>query len=183
MNDRQRIHTSRIRALVLIGFGVAATWAIAFSTPVGIIRSGGFIAEAQERFDIITRSSPTPGTDVIRIDRPNVKQRSTEYRGITLRPGDTVTVEAGGCVQTGGTGRTWKRYVNPSGANSDRLYHGLIWIPGATSGLVRVQGVIGRPLKISPGTAAAQSFLRLGYEDDKYSDNGYWGHDDGTEDQ
>jgi hypothetical protein len=183
MNDRQRIHTDRIRVLVLIGLGAAATWAIAFSTPIGITGRGGFVAEAQERFDIITRSSPAPGTDVIRIDRPNVKQRSTEYRSITFRPGDTVTLDAGGCVQTGGTGKTWKRYVNPSGPNSDRLYHGLIWIPGATSGLVRVQGVMGRPLQVAPGTAAAQSFLRLGYEDDKYSDNGYWGHDDGTEDQ
>ena len=25
--------------------------------------------------------------------------------------------------------------------------------------------------------------MRLGYVDDDYSDNGYWGHDDGTQDQ
>jgi hypothetical protein len=25
--------------------------------------------------------------------------------------------------------------------------------------------------------------VRLGYEDDDYSDNGYWGHDDGNNDQ
>src|SRR5262245_36842108 len=85
----------------------------------------------------------TTATDC-RVDQPNVKARRTEYRSITFKPGDKVTVQAGGCVQTGGSGATWKRFVNPSGANSDRLYHGLITIPGATGIDQRIQGVVGR---------------------------------------
>jgi len=122
-------------------------------------------------------------TTVVRINEPIVNQRLTEYRSITFQPGDTVMVRAGGCVQTGGHGRTWKRYVNPSGANSDRLYHGLIWIPGVMGGLVRLQGWVDRPLTVPPGVNPSLLFLRLGYEDDGYGDNSYSAHDDGTEDQ
>jgi len=118
-----------------------------------------------------------------RITEPNVTRRLSTYPQITFSPGDRVTVQAGGCVQTGGTGRTWKRYVNPSGSNSDRLYHGLIQIPGVHSDLVRTAGVVGRPVVVPPTVNPQNAFLRLGYEDDNYSDNGYWGHDDGTEDQ
>jgi len=113
-----------------------------------------------------------------------VTQPKTEYRTIAFRPGDNVQVQAGGCVQTGGSGKTWKLYVDPQGPNSDRLYHGLILLPGITGGsLVRIQGVVGKsqqvPANIDPSTA----FLVLGYEDDNYGDNGYGGHDDGTGDQ
>src|SRR4051794_23874598 len=98
---------------------------------------GGFVAvllsvllatpQASQRISI---RSVNATTRVVRIDEPIVNQRLTEYRDITFQPGDVVTVNAGGCVQTGGHGKTWKRYVNPSGDNADRLYHGLIWIPG-----------------------------------------------------
>src|SRR5438105_9059582 len=64
-----------------------------------------------------------------RIDEPNVTQRLTPYIDIAFQIGDSVTIDAGGCVQTGGIGPTWKRYVNPQGPNSDQLYHGLILIP------------------------------------------------------
>src|SRR5947209_20618807 len=59
----------------------------------------------------------------LRINRPPVSQRTTDYPGVHFQPGDTVVVNAGGCVQTGGLGKTWKRYVDPLGNNSDRLYH------------------------------------------------------------
>src|SRR4030088_328501 len=86
-----------------------------------------------ETFDIISRPVPPAGTDaVIRIDRPNPKQPSTAYPSVTFQPGDTVTLHAGGCVQSGGHGNTWHRYVNPSGGDADHLYHGLITIPFAT---------------------------------------------------
>lgn len=137
-------------------------------------------SQASQRISI---SHPNATTTVVRIDEPIVNQRMTEYRSVTFQTGDTVTVRAGGCVQTGGHGRTWKRYVNPSGDNSDRLYHGLIWIPGAMGGLVRVQGWVNRPIAIPAGVTPAQGFLRLGYEDDGYGDNSYSAHDDGTEDQ
>lgn len=169
-----------------------------------------FFSEAQFNIDRSTTPTPLPfsrtpqlpaasrgSKDVLtlpiiqRIDRPNVRQRMTEYPMIRFKPGDTITVRAGGCVQTGGAGHTWKRYVDPIGWESDRYYHGLIWIPGAEGpsggGLVRLAAVIDRPFKITstlpPGLASSQLFLRLGYEDDNYADNGYWGHDDGTDQQ
>jgi hypothetical protein len=116
------------------------------------------------------------------IDEPEVRARSKEYTEVKLSPGDTVWVKAEGCVDTGGIGRTWKRYVDPRGPNSDRLYHGLLQIPGATQPegeLVAVAGVLERPLKVS-SALPAPVFLRLGYQDDNYDDNAYGKHDDGT---
>src|SRR5947209_10590917 len=92
------------------------------------------LIRADQRISI---STPAPDTTVVRIDQPIVTQALTQYPQILFHPGDTVTVDAGGCVQTGGIGPTWKRYVNPSGPDSDHLYHGLIMIPGATFGIVR----------------------------------------------
>jgi hypothetical protein len=118
-----------------------------------------------------------------RIDQPEVRRPITDYPMITFRPGDLVRIQAGGCVQTGGRGRTWKQYVDPSGDNADRLYHGLILIPGMR-GLRRIKDVVGQtyqvPATLAPGIPL---HLRLGYEDDNYEDNGYYGHDDGTGDQ
>jgi len=156
----------------------AACAAIAVSFVILLVT---LIVRADQR---ITITNIATDTVQVRIDQPMVTRAVTAYPQIQFRPGDAVTVNAGGCVQTGGTGRTWKRYVNPSGPNSDRLYHGKIWIPGATLELVRISTVVDQtvnvPMKIDlPG----QLFLRLGYEDDDYTDNGYWGHDDGTEDQ
>jgi hypothetical protein len=141
---------------------------------------------AGDSFDQIQHSTSGATADVWRIDRPNVKQKATEYRGIRFDPGaDTVTVHAGGCVQTGGSGRTWKRYVEPKGPKADRLYHGLIWLPGYTDRLRPIRLFASDPLVLvdMPGLTPGDYFLRLGYEDDDYHDNGYWSHDDGTEDQ
>ena len=133
-------------------------------------------------------------TETWRIDEPNVKQHITGYPQIRFQPGDHVTINAGGCVQTGGSGNTWKRYVNPSGPNADRLYHGLIWIPGVIGGRAatgvppdpkRIVAYVGpnQAITIPSGVDTAQMFLRLGYEDDGYGDNGYYSHDDGTQNQ
>jgi hypothetical protein len=95
-------------------------------------------------------------------------------------------VNANGCVQTGGSGLTWKRYVNPGGDNSDWLYHGLIRVPTGTPGnaLVRIQSVVSNPFVVTGiGVPEPQLFLHLGYEDDGYSDNGYNAHDNGTDNQ
>ena len=118
-----------------------------------------------------------------RIDQPNVTTRSTAYHGVLLNAGDQATIHAGGCVQTGGHGKTWKLYVDPQGPDSDRLYHGLINLPGVTAGanLDRIIGYVGRQFTIPDQVQYAA--LILGYEDDNYGDNGYWGHDDGTGDQ
>jgi hypothetical protein len=123
---------------------------------------------------------------VCTINQPVVTQKETVYSSVVFVRGDHVTVQADGCVQTGGKGLTWKRYVNPSGPNSDRLYHGLINIPNFTPNgeLVRIGTVIGVPIVISGGgVAGAPLLLHLGYEDDAHGDNGYYSHDDGTAQQ
>jgi hypothetical protein len=142
-----------------------------------------------------------------RIDQPRVTVRKKEYPQIKFGLGDVVTVTAGGAVQTGGSGATWKRYVDPSGPNSNNLYHGLIKVEGVTNafkpslqageeGLIRMQtfmtstkkekgqfrGVLRMPKEATPAQLK-RLFLQLGYEDDNYSDNGYYSHDDGTGDQ
>ena len=126
------------------------------------------------------------GTFTCTIDEPNVRQLETQYPAVQFAPGDTVEVNANGCVQTGGHGLTWKRYVNPSGDNSDRLYHGLIRIPTGTKNgqLVRIQSLGSSPLTVTgAGVPLSELVLYLGYEDDGYSDNGYDHHDNGAGDQ
>ena len=49
----------------------------------------------------------------------------------------------------------------------------------------RIVAYIGpnQSVTVPAGVDTAQLFLRLGYEDDGYGDNGYYSHDDGTQDQ
>lgn len=120
------------------------------------------------------------------IHQPVVDQRAQNgfwYSNVVFQAGDLVTITAGGCVQTGGHFKTWKRYVNPSGPNSDHLYFGTIGIPGVTPpGFpVRIQKV--QQYHIPAGVVAPNNVLVLGYKDDGYGDNGYYSHDDGTENQ
>lgn len=127
-----------------------------------------------------TVTSQISGTGRIwRIDQPCVDAQIEAYPEIALHPNDLVTVTAGGGVQTGGSGDTWKRYVDPRGPNADFFYHGRIAIPGVHPQPVRLLDAIGAPLWIPPYATAGPLVLRLGYEDDDYSDNGYWGHDNG----
>src|SRR5262249_34459835 len=35
-------------------------------------------------------------------------------------------------------------------------------------------------IQLPPVIQPSMAMLQIGYEDDKYNDNGYWGHDDGT---
>ena len=165
--------------------------------------SAGYAA-ADSTKEEVTSSVVNANTVVWRIFRPVITQAQKSYTKIKFEAGDTIALEAGGCDQTGGHGDTWKRYVDPQGPNADRLYHGLIKIPGVTEkfkasptgpkGLVRLldmgmknlstgqfrgQFVVGDLSKV----AEKDRYLRLGFEDDGYSDNGYWGRDDGTGDQ
>ena len=151
-------------AMALIGFGTT-----------------GFVLPAHAQQASCRSVSPT--RTQCRIDQPRVTQRMTVYSQVAFQPNDRVSIEAGGCVQTGGHGKTWKRYVDPRGPNSDRLYHGLIQIPGATTGLERIVDVRTRALVVPLSINVTDTSLRLGYEDDNYSDNGYWGHDDGDGNQ
>jgi hypothetical protein len=163
---------------------------------------------SNERCSITTTTDQTFNDLIhVRIDRPIVNQPSFTYN-VPLLPGDVVTVkDVHGCVQTGGTSflgeGTWKRYANPDPQNGlplhggDDKYFGTITVPftGVTAQPILYE--IDQPLSIPPlsqmGDAAEfvqhqiQSGnpldLTLGYTDDNYGDNGYWGHDDGENDQ
>ena len=114
-------------------------------------------------------TSPVPTWDRFNF-APTMKSSST--------PADACRRAAGGT--------TWKRYVDPIAPDSPQLYHGKIWIPGVTNGLENIQGYINRRLVVKPGAHdTSQMFLRLGYDDKPghYDDNGYYDHDDGTDDQ
>ena len=112
------------------------------------------------------------------VDQPVVTQFATAYPAVQIRPGDHLMITAGGCVQTGGHGATWKRYVNPAADND--LYHGRISIPGVTPGLVRLESVVNQTFSVPQNGGGT---LVLGYEDGDYSDNGYYAHDNGTANQ
>ena len=136
--------------------------------------------------------SPDGKTEVWLINEPDVGQDVARFAfkphaDIRFQPGDGITIEAGGCVQTGGTGKTWKRYVDPRGPNSDKYYYGTIWIPGVlgaqTPNVARIKDVLGKRWGVPPSAKPAQLYLLLGYLDDDNSDNGYYSHDDGTDDQ
>lgn len=105
---------------------------------------------------------------------------------VKFKPGDRVSIIASGCVQTGGSGKTWKSYTQPLGDNADHLYSGTISIPGVLEGgLQRIGGAMGDhwvPRDLPP-TVLPNLYLTLGYQDDAYSDNGYYAHDNGNNDQ
>lgn len=122
---------------------------------------------------------------------PHVHTPQTNYKNIVFRPGDRVTVQGSGCVQTGGIGPTWKRYVDPFAPDALMLYHGLVGMPyldrtyrdsGIVPRLVRIQRLIGKVYVVPAykGDSAEPYYLRLGYEDTNYDDNGYYRHDNGT---
>jgi hypothetical protein len=128
---------------------------------------------------------PAPDHPYYEITQPIVNTRLAAYPQIHFNPGDRVTVlEAGGCVNTGGSGKTWKDYVSPKGAEAARLYHGLIWIPGAAqdgkfvpegSAPMRIEGAVGKSYTIDATSRTPDQLqLYLGYEDDHYKDNGYY---------
>ena len=142
---------------------------------------------------VLRTSAPSANPEVWRIDEPTVDAPETPIPNIWLNPGDAVTFDAGGCAQTGGFAKTWKRYVNPSGRKSDRFYYGTVKLPcGLPLGFPPETWFQSFPIShfVPSGTPyvvplAPESALIIGYadEEDAYSDNGYWGHDDGTEDQ
>jgi len=149
----------------------------------------------------------SPGTWQWKIEKPEVRERIEVFNDIEFVAGETVLVSARGCVNTG---KSWMRYVDPTGHHTDQEYHGLVWIPGARvrhkdmtlatpvgTSLVRISSIspgykedppeAEELVIVNPGT---ENWLRLGYEDgvydgDVYDDNGYSGelreHDKGCE--
>jgi hypothetical protein len=170
---------------------------VAFTVVVVSYRPGDSFVSYAQADGQVTHQIVNSNFESWMIREPNVRQHMTPYPQIRFHTGDRIIIEAGGCVQTGGLGRTWKRYVDPEGPNttgSNGLYFGLIWIPGviglpAATGvppdLKRIAPYLGQnqSVIVPPGLDPNQLFLRLGYQDDDYSDNGYYSHDDGTQDQ
>jgi len=105
---------------------------------------------------------------------------------ISVLPGDKVEImDAGGCVNTGGSGPTTKLYVDPQNKSCslDNNYYGTIAIPGtieeAQKKSIREFWQADKFVKVNRA-----STIELGYVDDSYGDNGYWGMGDtGTCDQ
>ncbi len=151
--------------------------------------SNPYVVRDSETSDMeITHWQVGSNIDMYRIDRPRVNQPLTEYPEVKFAPHDRVTIEAGGCVNRRGLiGDTWRRYVNPFDSDSDTLYHGTVYIPGAIQGETWLQSIVHEPFDIPTPPAdhpewLDQLYLRLGYLDDNYTDyggNGYSDHDDG----
>src|SRR5260370_8463737 len=86
----------------------------------------------------VTSSSLEGNTTVYTINEPVVNKAYQCY-DIPVQPGDLVLVsDVKGCLDTGGTGRTWKRYLNPFGSRAKRLYHGRSRVTGLSAALGRV---------------------------------------------
>lgn len=140
----------------------------------------------QDTFDLVSKTDTTNAkgeTIVWRIEQPNPKVPSEDFRSISFKPGDQLMVTAGGCVQTGGSGQTWKSYTFPDGTDAGHLYSGQIEISNVTQGgLQNIGGIIGLPLivRASAYKNGSSPFLSLGYTDDNWSDNGYGAHDNGN---
>jgi hypothetical protein len=118
-----------------------------------------------------------------RIQNPDVTVSGKKYP-IYVYNGDTVYVRAGGCVQTGGRGKTWKRYVKWSLLN--RLHFGQIRIPGVINSLTDFSDLPVNDDVWSQGfkvNTPPSNSIWLGYLDNNYRDNGYWGRDNGTDNQ
>jgi hypothetical protein len=136
--------------------------------------------------ETVKQSTLPNGDTKFRIDQPVVNSPQNQpHPNIKFLPGDRITIVAGGCVQTGGIGPTWKRYVDPTG-DAETKYFGRFHIPGATSGFVRFAragSTLFIPKTFHPPPGGI--FLTLRYEDDGYGDNGYSGHegDEGTDGQ
>lgn len=106
-------------------------------------------------------------SNLVEIHRPVVNQKSTKYDAVTVTGGDSILLSAGGCVQTGGHGLTWKRYVNPI---PDDSYYGTVAIPGVIS-TTKIKDVLNKRVDIPKGTP--ETAMVFGYVDDNYRDNGY----------
>ena len=142
-------------------------------------------------YDVLQQTHPQPGVTEWQIYQPDPTRQTKVYPMIRFQRGDEVVINAMGCVQTGGYGRTSKRYVNPLGGDADHLYSGTIYIPGAIplgadGGYQRIGGQLGRhfiPTVLPPTIPENELYLRLGYQDDNYSDNSYGSQDSGNDDQ
>ncbi len=123
---------------------------------------------------------PSLGANQQCYDEPAVGQSRTNT-GYTFPAGSHVKIEANGCEQTGGSGDTWKRYVNPDPwTTNPSEFYGLAGIYSSVGGATtlpttRINSIQGAFYRVT-----TQSYLQVGFQDDDYSDNGYNDHDDGN---
>jgi hypothetical protein len=172
------VHRARrdLRGETGMGIGtLRSTFAAALFAAALVAASGTAASAAAPSPSLVEGCFFSGSTRICNVNEPVVNEPSSVYN-IQFNAGDRVTVNAGGCVQTGGRGKTWKRYVDPSSSNG--LYHGTMFLPGVTSGLTELRFLVGNTYTLTAGGS-----LFLGYEDDNYTDNGYYSHDDGTNDQ
>jgi hypothetical protein len=142
---------------------------------------------SSEGANIVNSKRLDASTVLWRIDEPTVNQPTTSYPQIQFHPSDEIEITAGGCVQTSHHDNSWKSYTQPLGQNAANLYSGTIMIPTVippgANGFQRIGGWIGKSLSIPttlpPTIHPADLYLRLGYQDDVYRDNGYANHDNG----
>ena len=105
---------------------------VAFADPVHLTTAAAFSLPGQvdhypNGADIITCTESPPGHEMWKIDYPSVDRSLTDYPAINVSsPAMLVTLDGGGCVQSGGFGSTWKRYVNPDDGSGhlDSQYYG-----------------------------------------------------------
>jgi hypothetical protein len=124
---------------------------------------------------------PQPlGANQVCVDEPPVNQATTDLKQTTFPAGSHVSIQANGCEQTGGSGDTWKRYVNPDPWSDPNNYHGEAGIYPSAGGSPTLS--LTRIRNINAGTiyrVTSPSYLRVGFEDSDYTDNNYNDHDDG----
>jgi hypothetical protein len=167
-----------------------------------IVQRGGQNCGSGGVCDVIFVSHPSKRETLWEIVQPSVVEPQTGYPQIRFKPDDTIEITAGGCVQSGGSGSTWHLYVNPVGGSAQTYYSGTVYIPGFipaaggadVTGFWRLGGYVGRELHMEHGLAKtgklagikpSDIFLHLGFEDEQgdYGDNGYYGHDNGDNNQ
>ena len=157
---------TKLSALVLVTLTVLAA-----------ALAGPFMSNAEA--STTSCSDGSSSLTICMITEPDVTNAVIFYPQIQLHAGQRVSVRAGGCYQTGGSGKTWKRFVDPLSHNPDE-YKGLLYIPG-TAGPMFLSDALTATFTVQRDTPVA-----IGVNDDNgYSDNGYWGRagDDGTENQ
>ena len=162
---------------------IASSLTVALSSALALSSS----ARASDGPEMVQQIVGAAGHTVWQIIRPRVDRPSTSYPQIRFGPNTTVVVDASGCVQHGGKGKTTKLYVDPAGDDADRFYHGQIAIPGAFAGLQFFEKAQPTVYTIPPGVSIpSDAHLTLGYTDrdgEAYKDNGYKNLDAGNYDQ
>jgi hypothetical protein len=170
-----------------------------------IVKPGKSDPSGHNNWDLIGKTTWTDDAKEVQktywtIDQPNIADPFTPYTDITYEAGDTLLLLAGGCGQSGGSGYTWKRYVDPSGDSSgppNGEYFGVALLPSTdapqqlTNPPPSVQELMNiKWVAYKNPIVSGTNFLTLGYVDDGYpnstngyGDNGYYAHDNGNNGQ